>query len=109
MIADLIIYNIKTIYTPFEKPPIHGKAMNSIHEIHHAYIAIKDELIIDFGAGDYNHLMDNHTLLHDANQNIVLPGLIDSHTHLVHYGSREDEYKMLQNGVPYLDILKNGV
>ena len=108
MIADLIIYNIKTIYTPYEKPPVHGSKMNSIHEIHQAFITIKDGLIIDFGAGDYKKHIDTHTILHNANQQIVLPGLIDSHTHLVHGGSREDEYKLLQQGVPYLDILKNG-
>ena len=108
MIADLIIYNIKTIYTPFEQPPVHGKDMNSIHEIHQAFIAIKDGLILDFGAGDYQQFLDTRTSLYDANQQIMLPGLIDSHTHLVHGGSREDEYKMLQSGVPYLDILKNG-
>ncbi|MDO9628677.1 MAG: hypothetical protein Q7I99_02150, partial [Acholeplasmataceae bacterium] len=108
MIADLIIYNIKTIYTPYVKPPVHGKDMNSIHEIHNAYIAIKDGVIIDFGAGDYHHHLDEHTKFMDANHQIVLPGLIDSHTHLVHAGSREDEYKMLQSGIPYLDILKSG-
>jgi len=108
MIADLIIYNIKTIYTPYEKPPVHGKKMSSIHEIHQAFIAIKDGLIIEFGAGDYVKHMDSNTLLHDAKEQILLPGFIDSHTHLVHGGSREDEYKLLQQGVPYLDILKNG-
>lgn len=108
MIADLILYNIKTIYTPFEKPPVHGKDMNSIHEIHQAFIAIKDQIIIDFGSGEYKHFIGDNTKLYDANQYIVLPGLIDSHTHLVHGGSREDEYKMLQKGIPYLDILKNG-
>lgn len=108
MTADLIIHNIKTIYTPYLSPPVRGSMMNSIHEIHNAFIAIKDGVIIDFGAGDYQKYESEDTIFHDAHQQIVLPGLIDSHTHLVHAGSREDEYKMLQNGVPYLDILKNG-
>ena len=38
----------------------------------------------------------------------VTPGLIDSHTHLVHGGSRENELAMKLKGIPYLDILAAG-
>ncbi len=41
-------------------------------------------------------------------QKICLPGFIDSHTHLVHAGSREHEFEKLRQGIPYLDILKQG-
>ena len=52
--------------------------------------------------------MSDTTYLHDANNCIVIPGLIDSHTHLVHGGSRENEFGKKIKGVPYLDILKQG-
>ena len=108
MKTTILIKNIKTIYTPYKMPPVHGKHMNKIKEIHDGFIAIKDAAILDFGVGDGEKYIDNHTVIHDAKQAIAIPGFIDSHTHLVHAGSREDEYDKLNEGVPYLDILNAG-
>ena len=108
MKASVLIQNIKTIYTPYKTPPVHGKHMNKIKEIHDAFIAIKDSMILDFGVGDGEKYIDNHTIIHDAKHKIIVPGFIDSHSHLVHAGSREDEYEKLNQGVPYLDILRDG-
>ncbi len=44
----------------------------------------------------------------DAQGGIVLPGLIDPHTHLVFAGSRHDEWGMRIRGGSYLDILARG-
>src|SRR3989344_3921596 len=44
----------------------------------------------------------------DASGKIVIPGLVDPHTHLVFGGSREEEFSMRLKGVPYLEILKQG-
>ncbi|MCR3905500.1 MAG: imidazolonepropionase [Tenericutes bacterium] len=108
MSADLIVTNISTIYTPYKKPPVHGRDMMSIHEFHHAYLAIKDGMIIAIGSGDYQKYIGSNTIIHDADQKIMIPGLVDSHTHLVHGGSRESEYKRLIAGTPYLQILSEG-
>lgn len=108
MKADLIINNIKTLYTPVKKPPVHGKKMNDILELHNAYLAVKEGKILSLGVGDGLQFKDNNTLLKDANNKIIIPGFIDSHSHLVHAGSREDEYEYLKKGVPYLDILNRG-
>ncbi len=108
MIANLIIHNIGVLYTPKVSPPVKGKDMTEILEIKNAFIAIDQGQIIDFGDHDYSKYISDKTVIHNANGGIVLPGLIDSHTHLVHSGSREDEYAKLRAGVPYLDILKAG-
>lgn len=108
MIADLVVKNIQTIYTPYLKPPVRGKDLMSLHEIHQGFIAIKEGKIIELGTGDGEAFMGPHTAIYDAKQAICVPGFIDSHTHLVHGGSREHEYRMLKEGVPYLDILKQG-
>ncbi len=39
---------------------------------------------------------------------ILLPGFIDPHTHLVFHGSREEEFRLRQEGASYLEILGNG-
>ena len=44
----------------------------------------------------------------DCSNLIALPGFVDSHTHLLFYGSRENELYMRAEGRPYLDILKQG-
>jgi imidazolonepropionase len=108
MKATILIQHIKTIYTPYKTPPVHGKHMSSIKEIHDGFIAIKDATILDFGVGSGEKYIDNHTVIHDAKHTIAIPGFIDSHSHLVHAGSREDEYDQLNAGVPYLDILNAG-
>lgn len=101
-----VIYNIKTIYTPTKIS--RGEQMDNILEIPNAFIVIDDNIITKIGTGDYRAFIDNDTIKHDAQNNIVLPGLIDSHTHLVHGGSRENEFSKKIAGVPYLDILKEG-
>ncbi|HRX44812.1 MAG TPA: hypothetical protein P5091_02100, partial [Acholeplasmataceae bacterium] len=108
MQADKIIFHIKTIYTPNQIPPVKGSDLSKIKEIEDGFIAIKDGKICGIGEGDGHDFIGHDTILIDAENRIVLPGLIDSHTHLVHAGSRENEYEDLQKGIPYLDILARG-
>ncbi|MBM7599258.1 imidazolonepropionase [Virgibacillus halotolerans] len=44
----------------------------------------------------------------DATGKIVTPGLIDPHTHLVHAGTRENEYAMRLKGKTYMEIMNAG-
>lgn len=44
----------------------------------------------------------------DLQGKLSMPGLIDSHTHLVYAGNRACEFEMRLNGVPYEEIAKQG-
>ena len=44
----------------------------------------------------------------DAKGKVVLPGFVDSHTHLVFAGSREEEFIQRAEGKTYLEILGSG-
>src|SRR4030066_961211 len=44
----------------------------------------------------------------DATGKVVIPGLIDSHTHIVFGGSRENEFEQRLQGLSYLEIAERG-
>jgi len=44
----------------------------------------------------------------DTENSLVTPGLIDSHTHLVFFGTREDEFEMRIKGTSYMEISEAG-
>jgi imidazolonepropionase len=108
MIADTIIYNIQELVTPHRSLPHRGHEMRQVEVIHDAFIAIKDGKILDYGNGNHSKYLNETTYLHDASGKLVVPGFIDSHTHLVHAGSREHEFRKKIKGVPYLTILEQG-
>ena len=77
--------------------------------IENGYIIIKDGLIKSIGAGTLPLcLCDSNIEIIDAKGKTVTPGLVDSHTHLIHGGSRENELPMKLAGAPYIEILKSG-
>lgn len=49
-----------------------------------------------------------HTEIIDCQGNLITPGLIDCHTHLVYAGHRADEFKMRLEGASYEEIARRG-
>ena len=73
------------------------------------YIAVVHDRIRAIGPGEAPAaIFGPGTKLIDARGKTVIPGLIDSHTHLIHGGSRENELSLKLKGVSYLEILKLG-
>ena len=110
MKIDLIIKNIGKLVTMENSffPRI-GNQMNELTILENAYIAVVQGKIFQVGTGDdYKELVGKNTVIDDASGMLVTPGLIDSHTHLVHGGSRENEFSKKLNGVPYIQILQEG-
>ncbi|WP_416197635.1 MAG: imidazolonepropionase [Sporanaerobacter sp.] len=111
MRATVVIKNISNLIT-MEGPnrPRVKEEMRDIGLIQNGIVAINGDEIIYVGKGELpSHIdVDEKTIFIDANGKTVTPGLVDSHTHLVHGGSRENELAMKLNGMGYLDILKMG-
>lgn len=109
MKADKIFINIGQLFCPNDlSRALKGSEMNEAIILKNAYLSIKDGKILEKGEGSFQHLVDEKTELIDVEGKLVTPGLIDSHTHLVYGGSRENEFAQKLNGVSYLDILKAG-
>jgi imidazolonepropionase len=47
-------------------------------------------------------------VIEDAHGALVVPGLVDSHTHLAFGGWRADEFELRARGASYLDIARAG-
>jgi imidazolonepropionase len=106
----IIIKNISQLVT-MEGKGIEGNSESFLGIIENASVVIKGQWIIwagreseippDFLSGDAEII--------DAEKKAVVPGFVDSHTHLVFAGSRADEYEMRCFGMTYSEIaLKNG-
>lgn len=111
MKATLVIKNIDNLITmEGENKPRAGKAQSEIGLINNGVIAVANEKIIYVGRGELpdNIEVDENTQIIDGKGKTVTPGFIDSHTHLVHGGSREHELSMKLKGAKYLDILAAG-
>ena len=111
MRASLIIKNISNLITlKGENRPRIKEEMRNIGIIKNGIVAIADDRIIYSGQGELpdNISTDENTVVLNGEGKTVTPGLVDSHTHLVHGGSRENELAMKLKGVKYLDILKAG-
>ena len=111
MKADIIIKNIDKLYTlkgP-NRPRVKDE-MRQVGLIEDGVVAIEDGKIIYVGQGQLPEDIktDETTVIIDGRGKVVTPGLVYSHTHLVHGGSRENELAMKLKGVKYLDILAAG-
>lgn len=105
--AEILIRNAR-IVTCSSNGPKCGIEMQELGIIENGFIAIKDGCILDIGGGDGACYIEDATRIIDADNRTVMPGLVDPHTHIIHYGSRENELEMKLKGVSYLEILKAG-
>ncbi|MFH2004189.1 MAG: imidazolonepropionase [Bacteroidota bacterium] len=114
---NLILTNIKqlvTISSKFNTPNRErtriGAAMRNLGIIEDAALIIQDGYIswygkmIEMQIADIDKNIDEF----DCSGKVVMPGFVDSHTHLVFGGSREEEFSMRSAGATYQEIAEKG-
>lgn len=107
MHVDLLITNIGQLLTMDKKGPVKGRNMNDLIVMEDAAVAVRDGKVEWIGSTEEATTIQAVSTI-DAKGNLVTPGLVEPHTHLVFGGSREKEMALKQQGVPYLEILKQG-
>jgi len=111
-VKKLLIKNIKSLVSVYENAPakLSGKAMAQVPCIENAWLACEDGKIASYGSmEDFPGISDWKDLeVLDASGKLVMPGFVDSHTHLVYAGNRETEFVDRINGLSYEEIAARG-
>ncbi len=126
MKVDILIKNASQLITikgASEKPKT-GKQMKELEIIKDGQIAIKDGKIVSIGSSKTHvRFIEPSKEIHsvsppsdfqaekviDATGKVVMPGLVDPHTHLVFAGSRHEEYREKIGGATYEEIAQKGI
>ena len=102
---NLIIINAR-ILTPLGISAIAGKDMNKLLDIPNGTIEVTEGTITYVGK-NRSTIPEGYEIL-DAKGHVVLPGFIDSHTHLVFGGYRPEEFIWRMQGDSYMSIMERG-
>lgn len=114
MKRPLFIKNAAQLLTlkGFSQRPAVKQEMGQLSIIENGAVWIKDGLIVKAGTTNEIESIFYHDLpsaeVIDASGKIVLPGLVDPHTHVVFAGSREEEFDMRLKGATYMEIMNKG-
>lgn len=104
-----LLTNIQELLQTREKSidQLRGDDMKILPTIKNAWLLLEGEKISDFGTMDDENIPSAEKTI-DLTGRIVMPAWIDSHTHLVYAGNREQEFVDRINGATYQEIADNG-
>ena len=105
--ADLIIHSASQLLT-LAGGPQRGTKLGNLGIIEDGAIAVADGIILAVGSTDEIQRRFSAQRTIDASGTVVLPGLIDPHTHLIFAGDRAAEFEMRIAGASYMEIMNAG-
>ncbi len=108
--VDLLITNASELITlqGWSQKPALAVQMRDLGIIRKGSIAIHNGKIVATGkASEIERTFSGKESI-DATGEVVMPGFVDPHTHLVFAGFREDEFEMRIKGLSYMEILQRG-
>ncbi|HLS10752.1 MAG TPA: imidazolonepropionase [Flavobacteriaceae bacterium] len=106
---SILLTNIKQLLQVRDNAPTYlsGKEMKNLPMLENAWVWIENETIKDYGTMDA--LPDKEAAeTIDCTGRVVMPSWVDSHTHLVFAGTREQEFVDRINGLSYQEIAERG-
>lgn len=104
-----LIINHATLVTPVGHSARKGSEMGELRIVTDACIAARDGIVIFAGPqSEAKGLEIESPQIIDAEGRVVMPGFVDSHTHLIFGGFRPDEFSWRLNGESYMSIMERG-
>lgn len=104
---NLIIHRA-TVVTPLGKSALKGEAMRHLSVTEDCNVVIEDGIITYVGPDQVTGTADDRFMEIDARGRVLLPGFVDSHTHLIFGGYRPDEFSWRMQGESYMSIMQRG-
>jgi imidazolonepropionase len=108
--STLLITGASRLLTLRGGAPRRGKALSDLGIVKDGALLIRDGIIAAVGARSKIEAMPEARAAEklDVGGRVVLPGFVDSHTHLIHAASRAEEYELKIAGVSYEEIARKG-
>jgi imidazolonepropionase len=109
MKVDLIIHSATQLVTCASvNGPKRGPSLRDVGLVPGGAVAIADGTIIAIGPSADIHLEYTARESIDASNQVVCPGFVDPHTHLVYAGDRVAEFELRIQGATYMEIMTAG-
>ncbi|WP_432401317.1 imidazolonepropionase [Wukongibacter sp. M2B1] len=107
---NVIIKNASELVTCKGFEAKRGKEMDELHVINDGAVIIEDGIIKAVGKTEevVKGIDESNYQVFDALGKTVMPGFVDSHTHLVFGGYRAEEFSWRLRGDSYMEIMERG-
>jgi imidazolonepropionase len=105
--ADLLIHSAAQLLT-LAGGPQRGSRLGELGVIEHGALAVREGRITAVGSTEALRRTVRTRQEIDASGQVVLPGFVDPHTHLVWAGDRAREFEQRLQGKSYMEILEAG-
>ncbi|MFI5057885.1 MAG: imidazolonepropionase [Candidatus Acidiferrales bacterium] len=106
----LLIAGASQLLTLRGRGPRRGTAFSNLGIIKDGALLVRDGLIAAVGTSAQVEALpeSRDAEKFDVGGRVVLPGFVDSHTHLIHAASRAEEYELKIAGASYEEIARKG-
>jgi len=107
---SLLIAGVSQLLTLRGRGPRRGSALSDLGIIKDGALLVRDGLITAVGTSAQVEALPEarEAEKFDVGGRVVLPGFVDSHTHLIHAASRAEEYELKIAGASYEEIARKG-
>jgi imidazolonepropionase len=108
--GNLLITGISQLLTLRGSGPRRGDSLSNLGVVKDGAVLVRDGVIV--AAGPCTKVEQRADARRaekvDVGGRVVLPGFVDSHTHLIHAASRAEEYELKIQGASYEEIARKG-
>jgi imidazolonepropionase len=108
--SNLLITGASQLLTLRGRAPRRGKTLSDLGIVKNGAVLIRDGLIAAASTRAQVEVLPEARAAEklDVGGRVVLPGFVDSHTHLIHAASRAEEYELKIAGASYEEIARKG-